>query len=334
MFLPTNQTTWLNCWTPLDRWQNILKDHISIANLTLMTIATTTPVQITIPTPTQTDANHAIIVMKSMKLLMQNTHLKIQFQILKIAKNSMTKTTLDSILYSSSDSEWLSRENKIIEVKLSNTKYARNFPVTISNNKTICLFHTGATISCMSKRCFDKLDLTLTHTHKVKGANGNKGGPLGITSCTLEFPKKFQPQFIVCKHLLWPIILGLDISHNYLIGIDWFSTKQLHLHQGPWSIVVSDPTPFPLHINQISILPPPHLLVKTTSQIKEPSRTLGIIPTTLTSTPKPDLTGTQSSSKHNLFIVPLLKIFHTILPVHLLCTIINTSPDQIILPKN
>ena len=78
--------------------------------------------------------------------------------------------------------------------------------------------------------------------------------------CTLEFPKKFQQQFIVCKHLLRPIILGLDFSHNYLIGIDSFSTKQLHLHQGPQSIVVLDPTPFPLHINQISTLPPPHLL--------------------------------------------------------------------------
>ena len=52
---------------------------------------------------------------------------------------------------------------------------------------------------------------------------------------------------------------GLDFSHNYLIGIDWFSTNQLHLHQGPQFIVVSDPAPFPLHVNQISTLPPPYI---------------------------------------------------------------------------
>ena len=78
----------------------------------------------------------------------------------------------------------------------------------------------------------------------------------------LNFLKKTQQQFIVCEHLLWPVILGLDISHNYLIGTDWFSTNQLHLHQGPQSIIVLDPAPFPLQVVQISTLPPPHVLVK------------------------------------------------------------------------
>ena len=94
----------------------------------------------------------------------------------------------------------------------------------------------------MSKACFDKLDpqtpLTATQTYRVNDVDGSSLGPLGTTTCTLEFPKKFQQQFIVCEHLLKPIILGLDLSHNYLIGIDWFSTKQLHLHLGPQSSVV------------------------------------------------------------------------------------------------
>ena len=81
---------------------------------------------------------------------------------------------------------------------------------------------------------FDKIDpkpkLTQTHTYKISGANGSSLGPLGTTICTLEFPMKFQ-QFIVCKHLLRPIILGLDFPHNYMIGTDWFSTKLLHLKQ-------------------------------------------------------------------------------------------------------
>ena len=78
----------------------------------------------------------------------------------------------------------------------------------------------------------------------------------------LNFLKQFQQQFIVCQHLLCPIILGQDFYHNYLIGIDWFLAKQLCLHQGPQSIVVSDPASFPLYVNQICILPLPHILVK------------------------------------------------------------------------
>ena len=82
-----------------------------------------------------------------------------------------------------------------MEVKLSNMEYAPNVPVTINKNNTISLFDTGATISCMSKPCFDKLQpkptLVQTNTYKVNGANGNTLGPIRMTTCTLEFPKKF-----------------------------------------------------------------------------------------------------------------------------------------------
>ena len=113
-------------------------------------------------------------------------------------------------------------------------KYAANFPVTINNNNTISLFDTGSTISCMLKVCFDKLQpklvLVQTCAYKVNCANCNSLGPHGTTTCTLEFPTKFQQQFIVCKHLFCLAILGLDFLQNYLTRIDWFSTNQLHLH--------------------------------------------------------------------------------------------------------
>ena len=100
----------------------------------------------------------------------------------------------DSCIDSSSDSEWLSWADKIIEVKLSNMKYAANFPITINNNNTISLFDTGGTVSSMSKACFDKLKpkpaLVQTHTYKVNGTNGNSIGLLRTTTCTLKFTKK------------------------------------------------------------------------------------------------------------------------------------------------
>ena len=86
------------------------------------------------------------------------------------------------------------------------------------------------------------------------------------------------------------------------------------------------------------MLPSPHIVVKTISQVTIPARILAIIPTTFTSIPKNNsyynLAGTQSSSDQNLFIGPLLKIFSAKLPIYLLCIIINTSPDNVILPKD
>ena len=69
-----------------------------------------------------------------------------------------------------------------------------------------------------------------------------------------------------------------------------------------------------------------------------PARTLAVVPTTFTSPTKTncyyDLSGTQSITDQDHFEVPLLKIFSTKLPTNLLCTIINTGPDHISLPRN
>ena len=56
--------------------------------------------------------------------------------------------------------------DEVIEVTISDMKYAANFPVTINYNKIISLFDTGATISCMSKSCFDKLQLSTNISSK------------------------------------------------------------------------------------------------------------------------------------------------------------------------
>ena len=128
-------------------------------------------------------------------------------------------------------------------------KYVANFPVAINHKRTIFLFYTGATITFMSKLCFDKLQpqpmIVQTNACRVNCADRNILGPIGMTTCILKFPQKFHQKFNVCKNLLWPVILGLDFSHNYLIGIDSFSFNQLHLHQGLKSIVWWDPAPFP-----------------------------------------------------------------------------------------
>ena len=130
-------------------------------------------------------------------------------------------------------------------------------------------------------------------------------------------PPKIHQQFIVCKHLLWPVILGFDFSYDYLIRIDWYSTNQLHLYQGPKSIKVSDLSPFPLHFNQISTLPSLHILVKTISQVTMPLKMLAIslAPATFNNIPQPDCyynfieMSAPYKSQQNIFVVPALKSF-------------------------
>ena len=65
---------------------------------------------------------------------------------------------------------------------------------------------------------------------------------------------------------------------------------------------------------------------------------LAIVPATLTDDPIPEcyysLISSQSVLEQNLFIVPLLKIFSKKLPMHPLCTVINPSPYDVILPNN
>ena len=72
--------------------------------------------------------------------------------------------------------------DEVMEVTISNMKYAANFPVTINWNKTISLFDKGATISCMSKSCFDKLQpqpkLVRRNTYRVNSANRNSLSPI------------------------------------------------------------------------------------------------------------------------------------------------------------
>ena len=61
-------------------------------------------------------------MMKSVKLLVKHLHLITQYWNLKICKEHLDPDSPDSILDSSSDSEWLSQADKIIEDKIKQYK--------------------------------------------------------------------------------------------------------------------------------------------------------------------------------------------------------------------
>ena len=95
------------------------------------------------------------------------------------------------------------------------------FPTKIGTMMCNALIDTGATRSCMSKKYYKKLHLAKIHLLQninVKSATGSNLAPVGLVNCTFELGKnKFRSDFIVCKNLTRPLILGRDfLIQNYV----------------------------------------------------------------------------------------------------------------------
>ena len=72
------------------------------------------------------------------------------------------------------------------------------------------------------------------HKLQVRTASGSSLCPTGTVSCDFKLGKQpFSFEFIVCRGLSRPCILGLDFLRKYKIGIGWSPTGkfQLDLHQ-------------------------------------------------------------------------------------------------------
>ena len=79
---------------------------------------------------------------------------------------------------------------------------------------TICnaLIDTGATRCCIGEKYYKKLQLAKIHLLQnvnVRSATGSNLDPIGLINCTFELGgTKFNCDFIVCKNLTRPLILG------------------------------------------------------------------------------------------------------------------------------
>ena len=88
------------------------------------------------------------------------------------------------------------------------------FPTKVGTTLCNALIDTGATRSCMSEMYYRKLQLNKIHILSnicVTSATGSNLSPLGIVNCTFELGKtEFKSDFIMCKNLTRPLILGRD----------------------------------------------------------------------------------------------------------------------------
>ena len=87
------------------------------------------------------------------------------------------------------------------------------------------LIDTGATRSCISEKYVQNLSLTKTHfiqNISVRSATGSNLVPIGIVHCTFELGKiKFNGDFIVCKNLTRPLILGSDFLIRNHVSVQY-----------------------------------------------------------------------------------------------------------------
>ena len=76
------------------------------------------------------------------------------------------------------------------------------------------LIDTGATRCCISEQYYMKLQLAKIHLLQninVRSATGSNLAPIGLVNCIFELGgTKFNGDFIVCKNLTRPLILGRD----------------------------------------------------------------------------------------------------------------------------
>ena len=88
------------------------------------------------------------------------------------------------------------------------------FPTKIGTTVCNALIDTCATGCCISEKCYKKLQLTKIHLLQnvnVRSATGSNLAPIGLVNCTFVLGDiTFNCDFIVCKNLIRPIILGRD----------------------------------------------------------------------------------------------------------------------------
>ena len=98
-------------------------------------------------------------------------------------------------------------------------------PATFGQTKCNVLIDTEAMKSCMSQTYYQQLMLPSMrpiHTYQVRSATGSNLCPLDTTECGFKIEEKvYKNDFVVCKNLTKPCILGIDFLRKHAIFAGW-----------------------------------------------------------------------------------------------------------------
>ena len=122
---------------------------------------------------------------------------------------------------------------EVIEQVVIGSEKGTTFPIDIQGTKCNALIDTGASRSCISEAYFKTLpQQTLKGLHRVavRSASGSSLSPLGfITSNITLGNKTFQHDFVVCKHLMRPLILGREFLFKNELEVYYSKTGECRL---------------------------------------------------------------------------------------------------------
>ena len=121
----------------------------------------------------------------------------------------------------------------MIEQVVIGSEKGTTFPIDIEGTKCNALIDTGASRSCISEAYFKTLpQQTLKGLHRVavRSASGSSLAPLGfITSNITLGNKTSQHDFVVCKHLMRPLILGREFLFKNELKVYYSKTGECRL---------------------------------------------------------------------------------------------------------
>ena len=129
-----------------------------------------------------------------------------------------------------------------MEITLDNTKSAV-IPAKIAQEQCKVLVDTGASRCCIREDYFNKIpgtSLSLLKGVRIRSATGRDLQTLGRAECTFTLGgRDYKMEFIVCKNLRRPAILGLDFLRQNRIGTTWTPTGTFALQRGEEILVES-----------------------------------------------------------------------------------------------
>ena len=122
---------------------------------------------------------------------------------------------------------------EVIEQVVIGSERGTTFPIDIQCTKCNALIDTGASRSCISEAYFKTLpQQTLKGLHRVavRSASGSSLAPLGFMTSNITLGNKtFQHDFVVCKHLMRPLILGREFLFKNELKVYYSKTGECRL---------------------------------------------------------------------------------------------------------
>ena len=142
------------------------------------------------------------------------------------------------------------------------------FPTKMGTTVCNALIDIGATRCCISEEYYRKLQLTkinLLQNVNVRSATGSTLAPIGLVNCTFVLgDTTFNCDFIVCKNLTRPLILGRDFLIQNHISVRYSENGKCILDHKQQELVAS-----------VSVEMKPHLSLANSMTL--PGRTLAIV---------------------------------------------------------